>query len=375
MMAFERRRGRPADGRPAPRARWQRRATYAALGLLLGLAGCTSGSATGGVGGSPSAGGGQAAGNVVADPLAKVGSWSMAVSRDESRIAAPCLKHVCLWDTASGRLVGSVPGAGVVALSPDGAQLATQGVSNGTTGALSVRVVSVPGGAVIAELAGHTFPKTTDGLLGLTAAAYSPDGTVLATAAHDGTVRLWSTSTWAALRVLEPGGSRPTAVAFSPDGSRLAVASSDAPASIWAVATGARQATLTSASRQGYGITFTSDGLKVATGVTDPDQAARVIDIATGSVTAAFPGSVTAHGFAASSAGDLIAFSDTASRAVIVWPLSGSAPRRLVGHTDAPHAVAFSPDGTSLYSASSHDGILRWDPVTGTLVARFELPI
>lgn len=73
----------------------------------------------------------------------------------------------------------------------------------------------------------------------ITALAYSPDGTRLATASVDGTARIWDAATGATLAVLE-GHRKPIAcLAFSPDGRSLATGSEDGTARVWNTATGA----------------------------------------------------------------------------------------------------------------------------------------
>jgi WD40 repeat protein len=69
----------------------------------------------------------------------------------------------------------------------------------------------------------------------VTAVAFSPDGTQLATTSHDHTARIWDLAT-AQTRTTLTGHTGPvTAVAFSPDGTLLATASRDGTARIWDV--------------------------------------------------------------------------------------------------------------------------------------------
>jgi WD40 repeat protein len=68
--------------------------------------------------------------------------------------------------------------------------------------------------------------------------AFSPDGTRLATASDDRTVRLWDASSGESLLTLTGHTDEVWGVAFSPDGIRLATASDDQTVRLWDATTG-----------------------------------------------------------------------------------------------------------------------------------------
>ena len=68
------------------------------------------------------------------------------------------------------------------------------------------------------------------------AVAYRPDGKVLATGSHDGTVRLWDPATGELPRMLV--GSRATSLSWSKDGKQLATAGYDGETQLWEADTG-----------------------------------------------------------------------------------------------------------------------------------------
>ena len=179
---------------------------------------------------------------------------------------------------------------------------------------------------------GHPAPIGTVTDMGrhdpLYTAAFSPDGQVLAASGADGTVRLWQvTNLRHPLRLSPLTGPKNTvySLAFSPDGQWLAAGSADGTVWLW--------------------------------NVTDP----RHVVAASGPLTTS--GYVEAVAF--SPDGHLLA-AGSADGTVWLWDVTDPAKPRpatkpLTGPADIVDAVAFSPDGHSLVAGSRDDKVWRWD--------------
>ena len=89
----------------------------------------------------------------------------------------------------------------------------------------TVRLWNPTTGQEVQKLEGHTS--------GVSAVAFSQDGSLLASASDDETVRLWNPTTGQEVQKLEGHTREVSAVAFSQDGSLLASASRDETVRLW----------------------------------------------------------------------------------------------------------------------------------------------
>jgi uncharacterized protein with WD repeat len=237
------------------------------------------------------------------------------------------------------------------------------------------------------------------------AVAFSPDGTRLATASRDGTVRIAEVATGLEIARLRhqasvfdvafcPGGTRVAAasadkallwdlrtdrqlrwflhddrvwaVAFSPDGTRLATASHDRSARVWDVSTGQELARFLH-NAPVAGVAFSPDGARVATA--SDDKTACVWDTVTGNRLARLAHEGAVGHVAFSSSGDKLATAGSDGIARIWNPANGLTLTE-VRHDGPVHSVAYSPTGNRLATASYDHTARVWNPIRGIELKR-----
>jgi WD40 repeat protein/tRNA A-37 threonylcarbamoyl transferase component Bud32 len=241
-----------------------------------------------------------------------------------------------------------------VAYSPDGTRLAS--ASNDGT----VKVWDAATGQLALSLTGHTAVVLS--------VAYSPDGKRLASAGGEldkpGEVKVWDLATGQEALSLKGHTSEVLSVAYSPDGKRLAGASYDGTVRVWDAATGQEALSLKGHTHWVFSVAYSPDGKRLASA--SYDGTVRVWDAATGQEALSLKGHT---GWVES-----VAYSPDGKRlagtsydgAVKVWDAAtGQLALSLKGHTGAVWSVAYSPDGKRLASASQDNTVKVWDLATG----------
>jgi WD40 repeat protein/tetratricopeptide (TPR) repeat protein len=201
----------------------------------------------------------------------------------------------------------------------------------------------------------------------LAALAFSPDGTLLATASG-ATARLWNTATAQPIGPPLTHGGFVWAVAFSPNGTHLATASDDGKARIWNLATAQLIGEPTQQNVSVQAVAFSPDGKHLA--AAGGDGTIRLWDTATQASVGPpmkHPGPVRALAFSpdgtrlATAGGTIVQFWDA---------MTARPANALPAHAAMIAALAFSPDGTRLATASEDATAQLWDAATARRIGQ-----
>jgi WD40 repeat protein len=241
-----------------------------------------------------------------------------------------------------------------VAFSPDGTVLASAGADG------VVHLWEVPGGRERRRLTGHVGE--------VRAVAFSPDGVLVASAGDDG-IRIWDARQGSPLRRIAQG-SPVLALAFSTDG-KILTATDTASVRAWDVAQGTERSSFPAPDGGLRCSAVSPNGKTVA--VAESGQSLVFGDLRTGKrreVAAPWLACLTF-----SPDGRLVASGDFGN-AVRLWdPAAGREVYRFRGHGrplpsrarygPCVHAVAFSPDGKTLTSGGTDGAVRLWDTADG----------
>ncbi|KAJ6542377.1 WD40 repeat-like protein [Mycena vulgaris] len=241
-----------------------------------------------------------------------------------------------------------------VVFSPDGTHIASASVDK------TIRVWDAATGQPVGEpLVGHS-----DSVLSV---VFSPDGTHIASGSDDETIRVWDAVTGQPVgEPLAGHNGSVWSVAFSPDGTHIASGSADKMIRVWEAATGQLVGEpLAGHSHSVLSVVFSPDGTWIASG--SADKTIRVWDAATGQLTAEpLAGhSRSVWSVAFSPDGAHIA-SGSADQTIRVWDTVTGQPvgEPLADHSGSVWSVVFSPDGTCIASGSDDETIRVWDAAT-----------
>ena len=288
------------------------------------------------------------------------GDRPVALSADGRCLAVASGIGVWLYETATSRALALLPSEWAVhsvAFSHDG-QLAS-GLDNGLVVLWEVETGERTG----------TLRRANRGRV--TAVAFSPEGTHLASGSWDQNITLWDVAArreigaWVVPR--DDNSVWPLSVSFAPDGRRLASGFQDGTIRLWDVATGTEVAMLGRHTDRVSSVSFSPDGSRLASAGAWRDPTVRLWNIETRTEIATLKG----HAGAISSVvfspldGATLA-SGSLDRTVRLWDLAKYEEVATVEELgDGVVTVAYSPDGTNLVSGAIDGTVLFRDLETG----------
>ena len=224
---------------------------------------------------------------------------------------------------------------------------------------------------------GHNLLVLSSGASTVYSVAWSPDGKYIVSGQSDGTIQFWDTASGANLHTWKGHSSQVNCVAWSPDGQHIASGSGDKTAKVWNVGDGSLVTTYTH-THFVNAVAWSPNSAYVVSG--GGDSMAQIWDAGSGANLLTYKGHLTDITTSDRRDVDSLAWSPDGSRiasasddfTVHVWDSSsGQRYFAYLGHSDYVITVAWSPDGSRIVSGSRDTTAQVWGATQGNTLLTY----
>ncbi|NMB54283.1 MAG: PQQ-binding-like beta-propeller repeat protein [Leptolinea sp.] len=200
---------------------------------------------------------------------------------------------------------------------------------------------------------------------GITGAAISQDGTLLATSGLDKSIILWKYGTKEAILSIDSQGKTYNSLKFSPDGTALFGGGADGAIAIWKVADGSLLKQLDGNGSPIRSLAVSLDGQLVVAGSEDKTLSMWNVESGVRFI------SITAHykpvNIVAISPDSRIIASGSDDNTFILWDTSNGKQLRLTPATSGVRSLTFNGDGSGIVTGEQNGTVNLWEVATGKL--------
>lgn len=200
---------------------------------------------------------------------------------------------------------------------------------------------------------------------------YNSDGSKIASASWDRSVKIWDASIGNILCTLEGHTDSVISVAFNAEGSLIVTASEDQTVRLWDAVVGTITRTLEGHTSCVNSACFSPDSLTVASG--SNDCTVKVWDVLDGVCQLSLEGHTNNVSSVKISYDGRFIVSGSHDNSIRLWHADDGHLRHVLnGHTDRVNSVCFSYDSKLIVSGSDDETVRTWDVATGNALSTFE---